>query len=165
MIYPIIGENENFYLPNRIDLKAMIWKLLSTTFFILLSIQNTYAYKTISYQPIVKYNYSKSHYLVSLPVNKDSWNGNGFTAVFDSKTHQLTFKIPRYFCDGFIFLSNDGTKLIHFDSKEDSLDKHLTLFFHLYDQNGESKSTIFLMKKKKHVFGKEFMISGRKRTN
>ena len=125
----------------------MIWKLLSTTFFILLSIQNTYAYKTISYQPIVKYNYSKSHYLVSLPVNKNSWNG--FTAVFDSKTHQSTFKIPRYFHDGLIFLSNDGTKLIHFDSKKDSLDKHLTLFFHLYDQNGESKSIIFFDEKEK----------------
>lgn len=133
-------------LIRRIALQSTPRKLLLACILSIFYAQNTYAFKTITYKPIVKYNSSKSHYLVSLPKNKDS--RNGFTAVFDSKTHQLTFKIPRYFCDGFIFLSNDGNKLIYFDSEVDSLDKHMTLFFRVYAKDGDVKCIPFYNEKK-----------------
>ena len=71
---------------------------------------SSFGFRVIQYEPIVKYNSSKSHYLVSLPESKAS--RVGITGVFDAKTKQLAFTTDTYFHDGFIFLSANGERLI-----------------------------------------------------
>ncbi len=83
-------------------------KPIIISLFVFISI-NAKAFIVIDYKAMVKYNSAKSHYLVTVPENNESWKG--YTAVFDVESKSLVFKVDTYFRDGRIFLSEDGQRL------------------------------------------------------
>lgn len=70
-------------------------------------------------EPYAKFNFTKTHYLVSVP---DSRNYDaGYTAVFEAKTNKFLYKLDVFFDDYRVFLSDDGKELIYVEGKFESL--------------------------------------------
>jgi hypothetical protein len=84
-------------------------------------------------------NVSRTYYLVSIP--EGNYKYKGYTAVFDAKTHQLKYKIDRYFVNDHLFLSDDGEELIAVEGKGSFTSETYSLKF--YNKDGEAR-TIFL---------------------
>lgn len=77
------------------------------------------SFSVTSSSAFARTNWKKTHYLVCVPEGITS-DKEGYTAVFDAKTHRLKFKIDKYFKDKMVFLSDDGTELIRLNRREDA---------------------------------------------
>lgn len=94
------------------------------------------AYFVPQYFPYLKYNSSKSHYLVSLPQLRVV--EYGFTAVFNAQTKQLIFKTDKYFKDGYVFLSQSGKRLLQVQLSPD--EKKVNCSLNTFTEKGEERS-------------------------
>ncbi len=88
-------------------------KTILTLFLFFLSLK-AQAIIVIDFKAMLKYNSTKSHYLVTVPENNESWKG--YTAVFNAESKALLFKTDTYFHDGMVFLSENGNVLFHINN-------------------------------------------------
>ena len=106
------------------------------------------------FEPYAKYNLDKSYYFVSVPKSKYS-SKEGYTAVFDSKTNQLQFKVDKYFTGYSLFLSDNGEQLIYVYNALDTLID--SCFFIVYQKFTEPISIKAYIKKSQYM-GDDFFM-------